>query len=326
MLDFIEQAAMQADIDVETGYGGLELKHKDLLPRNGEEFMFVFPKGGDPSAYKNDKYTGSDLAAFNSGVLWMHSSDLNPEAQEAFNIDNPRAVTRTFIMAAEPTDQEWYLDLGYSHNKKHENEKISNGSLTPESYVAQRGGKWFAGNSVMPEFWYHIPAVLVSVEGKGAERTFKYTKTVWLKLKGTNAQMGALLGAFDGLDESDNPSVQYRVIKVVRTGEQSNYYTFTRMPYEIPDGDHELIDAQAKRVEEIIQSNFKAIFENQHNGIAPSSTNLAQDKKSNDAVRQYLVSISTAEDWPEFVEQHNILAEPVDVSQLETVSVLSLDE
>ena len=337
MLDFIdEEVPEMTSVEIDTGYGGLQLK--DLLPKKGDSVSFVFPYGLDDGTYDvNNKYTGSDVTTFNSCVFWMKASDLNPTAKEAmgFSPDAENVFTRTFLCASKPTGNEWYKDLGYSHDFQDEKQSLEKGIISEQSYTNQRGGRWFNGNSVMPIRWFHMPIVLVEYSGRGSDRTFTFPKAAWLKLKGRNGpnldsfrmrgQLQSLLDTFNGLEDGDEPSVYMRIINVKRTEEQiSNYYTFSRPDVTLPKEYYEFVEGAAARVKETYERQFRTIFENQHGSVPMSASDLAADKKSNDNVRNYLVSITNAKNWAEFVEMHNIFATPTDVSELVEEEIIDL--
>lgn len=326
-LNFMEEAAptVSSTIEQGPGYNGAELKN--LVPNKNDSRTFIIPFGTDMELSYPDGETFDpkhELPGYNIIQFWMNVSDLNDAAKSVLIREGSKSsmFTRQFLGASKTTGNEWWLDLGYVSTAKEERELAD--VITNESwrrvYHDSSKVQFYAGNAVMPQVWHNIPLVEVIIDGKGKNKTYSLGNAVWMKLKPN--QLEDFMKVFVGLDE---PPITNRMVLLHNSGEGMNRYSWSRLEGTAPEELWEPVQEARKMVEERITNLLTSIYENNHGSVAPTANNPTQDKKSNDNVRAYLLSITNFDTWDEFVEAYNIRAEPLTASELEDLGEFALN-
>lgn len=322
-LDFMQESTGSAGVSIFDGAGHDGAELKDMLPRDNPNRVFVIPFGGNESDYNaDDSLKIKDvIPGYTIIKYWMNVDDLNPAAKEVIK-PRGKMFSRLFLGANGPTGNEWWRDLGFNYSFADEKKVIDSGMLSAETWKSvYPNGKFFNGSSVLPQVWHNFPLVEVIFSGKGKDKTVSLGEVVWAKMKLN--QVESMLAAFMGLDD---PILQWRYVIMNNSWTGTDRYSFSRadgvLPEELRETCLKGVDAVNDRVTQL----FKTIFEVQHGGVAPTTDNLAQDKKSNENVKKFLLGITNFDSWDEYVEHYRILAEPL--SDLVTVNefTLSADE
>lgn len=326
------------DLKITWGYDMAGAELKTLVPNPGDEVVIAFGLGKletvkvgskEVPNYKDDVYLGADILKLNTVEFWQNTSELTPLAAEQQGKDDKDfSFSTTFIAPAKPNGTEWYTDLGYASTRQEEGENLADGKVTVESYLQARGGKWFDGNTVLRQLWYNIPVVTLDITKNGKNRDFKITGAYWLKLKGAagRGQSGSLMTALKTFSERNDPSVYGGLIKITREG---NFYTFT--PYSsdavMDDDTRQTVEEYFESINEFITNRFSTIFTERHGGHPVVPSNKSEYELSNNYVRSFLVNRTEGcETWADFVDKYNILSGGIDVAELESVSIIDIDE